>query len=239
MSVEEQMVVLGKLAQQDLRLIELAGVLQQGPKELNQQRKAMAEAEVALGHAKRLKDEAEEARSQCEADLATAVRRLEQAQENAKRITTLEQAEASKVEIAALQKRREDCEAGILSNQESADASAKEIPRYSEALEEAKLAADDLEQQVPQLVQEARTEAVKRVASRERLVKKLEPLVNRMYNIAVSKGGGGPLTTVVDKVCQTCHNTVPPQYLVETIQQKTIHSCTRCKKIIGKVVDTD
>jgi uncharacterized protein len=240
MSVEEQMVLLGKLAKEDIRLIELAGVLQKGPKELGQHRKILEQKQAELTRLQEAQKVAEEAKAQCESDLATTVRRLEQAQENSKRITSMDQAEASKVEITALEKRRADNEAGLQRNLETAETRKSEIPACEQILEETTLFVDDLEQQVPRLVEEAKTEARKRLKVRERHVKKLETLVRRMYDIAsTAQHGGGPLTTVIDKVCQTCHNTVPPQYLVETVQQKTIHSCTRCKKIIGKVIDTD
>lgn len=240
MSVEDQMVLLGKLAKEDIRLIELAGVLQKGPKELGQHRKILEKKQAELTRLQEAQAAAEEAKAQCEADLATTVRRLEQAQENAKRITSMDQAAASKIELAALEKRRADNEAGILRNLEAAEARKAEIPACEQILEETKLFVDDLEQQVPRLVEEAKAEARKRLVVRERHLKKLETLVRRMYDIASTAAhGGGPLTTVIDKVCQTCHNTVPPQYLVETVQLKTMHSCTRCKKIITKVIDTD
>jgi len=238
MNVEEQLVLLSKLAQEDMRLTELGRVLQKGPKELAVHRRRCEEAEAALEETRRLKEEADRARLDAENGMATSERRLEQAVENAKRITSLEQSEASRVEIAALESRRDDFEEEILRQMEAIERLDGEIPPRKNALQEAQKAYDEVERKVPQLIDSAKKEAVQRMKTREGLVAGLDILVRRMYQTAAGKGGN-PLTTVVDKVCQSCHNTVPPQYLVETEQGRAIHVCTRCTRIVSKVVYTD
>ena len=238
MNVEEQLILLSKLAQEDMRLTELGRVLQKGPKELAVHRRKCEEAEAALEKAKQARADTDTARLDAETGMATSDRRLEQAQENAKRITSLEQSEASRVEIAALENRRDDFEEEILRRMETVDRLDTEVPLRKKELAEAQKTYDKVERKVPQLVNSAKREAIKRMRTREDLVAELDPLVRRMYQTAAGKGGN-PLTTVVDKVCQSCHNTVPPQYLVETEQGRAIHVCTRCTRIVSKVVYSD
>jgi len=238
MNVEEQLVMLSKLAQEDMRLTELGRVLQKGPRELAIHRRKCEEAEADLEATKQARQEAESARLNAENEFATSERRLEQALENAKRITSLEQSEASRVEIAALESRRDEYEEEVLRQMETVERLDGEIPGRQKTLSDAQQAYDAVERKVPQLVNRAKKEAIKRMKTREGMVADLDPLVRRMYQTAAGKGGN-PLTTVVDKVCQSCHNTVPPQYLVETEQGRAIHVCTRCTRIVAKVVYSD
>ena len=235
MNVEEQLVLLSKLAQEDMRLTELGRVLQKGPKELAIHRRKCQEAEAALDETKELRKGTDAARLEAENGMATSTRRLEQAVENAKRITSLEQSEASRVEIGALENRRDEFEEEILRQMETVERLDGEIPSRENTLVAAQKVYDQVERKVPQLVNSAKKEAIKRMKTREDLVAGLDPLVRRMYQTAAGKGGN-PLTTVVDKVCQSCHNTVPPQFLVETEQGRAIHVCTRCTRIVSKVV---
>lgn len=235
MSVEEQMLVVSKLAQMDMRLTELARVIKKGPSELAQYRKRLTTAEAGLTEATAARTKAEEGKANAETELATTKRRLEQSRQNATRITSLEQQEASKIELAALEKRQKQYEDEIVTNQEAAELHALEVDDHETTLAEARQAMTETEARVPEMVKEAKTEAVKLWNKREKQVKLLEPLVKRMYDVAISKGGN-PMCTVIDKVCQSCHSMVPPQHLVEAVQSKTIHVCSRCRRIIGKVM---
>ncbi len=235
MSVEEQMLIVSKLAQMDMRLIELARVIKKGPSELAQYRKRLTAAETGLTEATAARTKAEEGRATAETELATTKRRLEQSRQNATRITSLEQQEASKIELSALEKRQKQYEDEIVSTKEAAELQALEVDDLEKEVTAAKQAMIETEARVPETVKEAKTQALSLWKKHEKQVKKLEPLVKRMYDVAISKGGN-PMCTVIDKVCQSCHSMVPPQHLVETEQGKTIHVCSRCRRIIGKVM---
>ncbi len=238
MNIEEQMLILGRLSRADLRLKELAGVLKQGPRELGEHRTAMESAQTALEDATTRLTEAEEGRAEAEKELATTKRRLAQSQENAKRIATEAQHEASQIEVAALQRRKEDWEEKILALMTGAEELQGQIPKLKTSVKGAEKAFAKVEKSVPELVGTAKQEAVALLRARDQILGTLDAPVRRLYETAASRPGS-PLTTVLDKICQSCHTRVPPQYLVETVQAKAVHICPNCKKIVGKVMHSD
>lgn len=237
-SIDEQMLTLSKLAKADVRLHELEAILKSGPRELGERRATHKRAEEALASAQQGRKDAEEAKATAEKELATAERRLEQSKENAKRIATEVQLEASKVEIAALQTRRDEWEDTVLAQMALAEKFEKRVPGLKKALKTAVAELAKVEKTVPELVEKAKKEAVTLLRKRDKTLANLDAVVRRLYQTAAHRGGS-PLTSVLDKICQTCHTRVPPQYLVETLQSKAVHVCPNCKKVVAKVMHSD
>jgi len=236
MTFQDDMLVLSKLAQAEIRIGELLRVLQGGPVELKQKTVERDGIQAKLEATEQRKGEAEDARREAERDLATAKQRLEQSRENAKRIATETQMEASKIEIAALEKREAEFEELVIEKMSEIEELTAAIPKLKKALDQANQELQQVEADVPKLMEEAKTEAQGLARQRQDAIASLDPVLARRYKVAAKIPGSNPMTTVIDKVCQTCRNLVPPQYLVETQQERTIHVCMRCKKFIGKVL---
>lgn len=238
MNVEENMLILGKLSRADRRLTELQVILKDGPRELRDHRRSRDEAVKTVENARADRQRAEAARHDAERELDLTERRLLQSHENAKRIATEVQMEASNIELGALQKRRDGWEEEVLAEMAQAEKIDGLIPGLQQDLEAVEAALAKVERSVPEMIKEAKREAVALLRVRDGLLKELDAVVRRLYDTAATRGGN-PMTTVLDKVCQVCHTTVPPQYLVETQQEKAIHVCTGCKRIIGKVLHSE
>lgn len=237
-SIDEQMLTLSKLAKADTRLHELEAILKSGPRELGERRAGHQKAEEALAAAKQGRKDADEARATAEKELATAERRLQQSKDNAKRIATEVQLEASKVEIAALQARRDEWEEAVLAQMALGERFQKQLPGLKKALKTESAELAKVEKSVPELVEKAKKEAIALLRTRDQILGTLDAVVRRLYQTAAHRRGS-PLTSVLDKICQTCHTRVPPQYLVETLQSKAVHVCPNCKKIVAKVMHSD
>lgn len=235
---DETLLALSRLAQADLMLEELNRTLKAGPKELDEHRSALQEIEAAVETGNVDKSAHEEARAQAEKDLSSTKRKLKQSTENAQRVTTATQAEASSVEINSLEKQVSKYEQKVLKEAEAAEAIGKQVPVLEKKAKKTARAMKKVESSVPTLVEHARKEIGQFAAARRQLIKMLDPLPRRMYNTA-AQTGGSPLTTVVDKICQTCHTMAPPQNIVEMDQGRAIHVCAGCKKIITKVIYND
>jgi|ETNmetMinimDraft_26_1059896.scaffolds.fasta_scaffold40958_2 predicted nucleic acid-binding Zn-ribbon protein len=238
MNIEEQMLTLGKLARADLRLKELTAILKEGPRELGEHRSALETAQATLEETKQQRKAAEEGRAEAEKELVTTERRLTQSQANAKRIATESQHEASQIEIAALQRRRDEWEEQVLVRMTRAEELESKIPGMKKTVKKTETAFGKVEGSVPALVDSAKREAVALLRARDQILGTLDAPVRRLYQTAASRPGN-PLTTVLDKICQTCHTRVPPQHLVETLQSRAVHICPNCKKIVGKVMHSD
>lgn len=236
MSFQEDMLELSKMAQDEVRIGELLRVLQKGPVELQQKTRERDEAQAALEEAERLHEEARTAHGQAEKDLATTRQRLAQSRENAKRITTETQMEASKVEIASLERRQREFEDQLVQTMEQSEELEQRIAELKATLDSTAAELTRLEAETPKLMGEAKSEAQQLALTRQRRLEAMDPVLRRQYNVAAKIPGTNPMTTVIDKVCQTCRNLVPPQYLVETQQERTIHVCPRCSRFIGKVL---
>ncbi len=235
---DEQMLTLSKLAKADVRLHELEAILKRGPRELGEHRLAHQKAEEALAAAQQGRKDAEEGRATAEKELAATERRLVQSKENAKRIATEVQLEASKIEIEALQTRRDEWEEAVLAQMTLGEKFEAKIPGLKKTLKAETAAMAKVEKSVPELVESAKQEAIALLRARDQILGTLDAVVRRLYQTAAHRGGS-PLTSVLDKICQTCHTRVPPQYLVETLQSKAIHVCPNCKKIVAKVMHSD
>jgi predicted nucleic acid-binding Zn-ribbon protein len=235
MNIDEQMLTLGKLSRADLRLKELTAVLKEGPRELGEHRKAMEAAQSSLEETEQQREEAVEGRAEAEKELVTTERRLTQSQANAKRIATEAQHEASQIEVTALQRRRDEWEDQVLVRMTRAEELEGKIPGMKKAVKKTEKAYGKVEKSVPELVGSAKREAVALLRARDQILGTLDAPVRRLYETAASRPGN-PLTTVLDKICQTCHTRVPPQHLVETLQSRAVHICPNCKKIVGKVM---
>ncbi len=233
-TIEEQLLILTKAAQLDLRIAELRAIQQHGPAELRQLR---ADRDAAMETQQRLEAERAELverRRQAEDDLATAERRLVQSQENAKRVTTQEQAEASKVEIRALEGKVADAEERVLAAMDALEGIDARLPEVAAAAERAVRALDEVERSAPEVIRAATEEIAARTDARDGYIAQMPAHVRRMYQTA-SHRGGNPLTVVVDKTCQTCHAHNIAQHIVEIEQGRAIHHCVGCKRIIAKV----
>ena len=156
MSVEEQMLVLGKLSQVEKRLAELAQIARSGPVEVRQHEQRTELARQALQQAEQDKKETHLARARAEGDLDTNQRRLEQARKNAKRVTTESQAEASKTEIASLESTREQIEEQVFELMEHAEEVSAQIPVRKKELTAAEKELARVKASVPELMLKAR-----------------------------------------------------------------------------------
>ncbi len=238
MTHEETLLALSRLAQADLMIAELNRTLKAGPKELDEHKAALQETEAAVEQGKLDQKAHEEARGQAEKDLSSTKRKLKQSGENAQRVTTATQMEASRVEINSLEKQVLKYEQKMLKESEAAEAIAKELPKLEKKAKKTAKAMNKVESSVPDMVENARKEIGQFAAARRQLIQMLDPLPRRMYNTA-AQTEGNPLTSVVDKICQTCHTMAPPQNIVEMDQGRAIHVCAGCKKIITKVIYND
>jgi len=145
---------------------------------------------------------------------------------------------ACNVEIANLERRHKELEERVIEKMTATEDLVARIPGMEKAVTATENELAQVESDVPRLMEEAKTEAQQLALARKHALESLDPVLRRRYTVAAKIPGTNPMTTVIDKVCQTCRNMVPPQLLVETQQERAIHVCMRCKKFIGKVLWT-
>jgi predicted nucleic acid-binding Zn-ribbon protein len=238
LNVEEQMLIMTKAAQLDLRIAELRVIQHHGPAELRQ---LTADRDAALAQLQQLlaeRAELVEIRRVADDDLATAQRRLEQSRANAKRVTTQEQAEASKVEIHALEGKVAGAEEQLLRTMDGLERIDRQLPALQAETDRTGKKLDVVEKSAPGVIRAANEEIEARLDARNGYIAQMTPQVRRMYQTAASRGGN-PLTVVLDKTCQTCFAHNIAQHIVEIEQGRAIHHCVGCKRIIAKVFHED
>jgi len=139
---------------------------------------------------------------------------------------------ANQREIEKMKKETDAMEASILEHMEFIENLTETIENIEAGIKDSTAARDEAAGDVERKSAVLQQDMDENFKQRSELVLKIEPTLRAQYERIQTHFPGNVVCRAIDEMCTGCHMHIPPQLYNELLQEKNIHTCPACQRIL-------
>jgi predicted nucleic acid-binding Zn-ribbon protein len=229
--VREQLVLLLKLQQSDIKVRELQTALTQLPAKLDPLRRDLAKLQGMLDGERSKLNETNQWRKSQQELIDRERELLKQAQNKFQSSKNTKEFTASSREVENKRKAISDRESELKKVNEVAAQSTVQLEARDRDVEALRSELTSSEAAQAGQLDAIRTQLAEAVAARDAARAQVEPRWIKIYDTAAAKRGVA-VAPVVGTICQGCHMALRPQLANVLARMETIETCPQCSRVI-------
>ncbi len=238
-SIADQLKVLTELQKLDAQIYRLRRELGAKPVETSRLKEAHQKAAQTLQAADARYKALEVKRNQMETDLGQKEEQIKKLQVQLFQLKTNKEYAAMQRGIEGLKADKSVLEEEILKLMEEADRAKAQLASEREALKAQEAALQKDLQRVEEETRQLKVSLQELDTARGLLTPKVEPAVLAQYERILERKDGSALVPVRGDACGGCHMNLPPQLIVEILQNDRLVTCESCARILIISPDSD
>ena len=231
-SVADQLKILAELQKLDSRIYGLRRELGSKPAQVAGLKEGHSKAAQALQSVEARYKSLEVKRNQMETELGQREEQIKKLQVQLFQLKTNKDYAAMQKEIAGFKADKSVLEEEILKLMEESDRAKAQLASEKEALKAQEAALQTDLQRVEEEAQMLKASLQGLESARGALTPKVESTVLAQYERILERKEGFALALVQGDACGGCHMNLPPQLIVEILQNDRVVTCESCTRIL-------